>query len=360
MTTIKLCLVGSVVLWSVSSVVAQFRNQRIFENDSGQVLINRLFNTYKPQQVLNYTNARIKMYKEIYNENDTVRCVYTKHALYLDPKSSDPIGYLIKNNNPNGINCEHTYPQSKGSETGNARSDMHHLFPTRASANEARSNYPFKEINDDQTEKWLYKSFTLSTKPLQLIDEYSESINGAFEPREDHKGNAARAIFYFFTMYDAQADRAFFESMRQTLCQWHIMDPVDSVEWTRSQMIAAYQDGKANPFILDCSLARRCYCPTLPNCELISSITENLNEVALFKIHPIPADQHITIESDQEGFIVDRVRILDITGRTRSAMQSIYLPHTVDISDLPAGLYNLCAQANGESWHCLKFEVYRQ
>ena len=54
--------------------------------------------------------------------------------------------------------------------------------------------------------------------------------------------------------------------MRRTLCQWHLADPVDSLEWARSHVISTYQENKANPFVLDCSLARRCFCPAIPDC----------------------------------------------------------------------------------------------
>ncbi|MFN8329951.1 MAG: hypothetical protein U0T81_01815 [Saprospiraceae bacterium] len=49
-------------------------------------------------------------------------------------------------------------------------------------------------------------------------------------------------------------------------CVTGIQDPVDSLEWKRTFMISQYQDGKANPFVLDCTLPQRCYCEGLINC----------------------------------------------------------------------------------------------
>ena len=118
----------------------------------------------------------------------------------LNPNDPNPIGTLIRNGSSSGINTEHTFPQSKGARNGNARSDMHHLFPARAGVNEARSNYPFGEIKDSRTDRWYYKAITKRSIPTVGIDEYSESIRGLFEPREDHKGNVARAMFYFYTI----------------------------------------------------------------------------------------------------------------------------------------------------------------
>lgn len=290
------------VIFQFEIGVAQFKQISIFPNDTSFVLINKLVQEYKPATVLDYSNARLKMYQEIYNVHDSVSCVYTHHTLYLSPASSDPIGYLSKNGNANGINCEHTFPQSKGADNGNARSDMHHLFPARAAVNEARSNYPYGEISDPKTEDWFYKSFVQSTIPTQQIDEYSESINGLFEPREDHKGNVARAVFYFFTMYELQADRSFFESMRPTLCDWHLKDPTDSLEWTRTYLIAKYQDQKPNPFVLDCSLAKRSYCNHSPNCSQISATDAfDHNQIS---ISPNPFNAFIKIHTDTK---LDRI-----------------------------------------------------
>ena len=41
--------------------------------------------------------------------------------------------------------------------------------------------------------------FGIADYPTQYIDEYSEKYNDArvFEPIEDHKGNVAKAMFYF-------------------------------------------------------------------------------------------------------------------------------------------------------------------
>jgi hypothetical protein len=48
---------------------------------------------------------------------------------------------------------------------------------------------------------WLRGTTRLTTIPTSNIDEYSEDTNSQFEPREDHKGNLARAAFYFYTMH---------------------------------------------------------------------------------------------------------------------------------------------------------------
>ncbi|MBK9272243.1 MAG: endonuclease [Saprospiraceae bacterium] len=321
---------------------SQWRNTTLFPGDSSYFLLSKLVNQYKPSTVLDYSNARVKMYQEIYNEKDTVYCVYSKHALYLNPLSIDPIGDLIKNGNPNGINCEHTFPQSKGADQGNARSDMHHLYPSRAAVNEARSNLPFQEIDDRQTTSWFFKSSSQSSIPTINKDLYSEANNHAFEPREDHKGNVARAVFYFMCMYELQADRTFFEEIKADLCNWHLQDPVDSLEWQRTHLIGKYQNDKVNPFILDCSLARRTYCPFSKLCTSATS-TQDLDPLQFeFKSSVVVDEVEITLDLNTE--IKDlHVSIIDLNGisvfdEQRNNAQLVD-KIVVNIAHLPSGLY---------------------
>ncbi len=255
---------------------------------SGDRLLSALVDDYKPQHVLDYRSARELMYTSIYNENDSVRCVYSGYSLYLPPDDNNPVGHLLKFGSLKGIITEHTYPRSKGAKDGNAKSDMHHLFPARLGVNISRLNHPFGEIPDQLTESWYYLDEREKEIPQKHIEWYSEKGDDVFEPREDHKGNVARAIFYFYAMYKDEAlneDPEFFELQRPTLCQWHYQDPVDQKEWDRTFMIAEYQDGKPNPFVLDCSLVARTYCrETLGQCSnqiLDTSLDKRLQEKQL-------------------------------------------------------------------------------
>jgi hypothetical protein len=67
--------------------------------------------------------------------------------------------------------------------------------------------------------------------------------------------------------------------MKTTLCDWHNYDPVDSLEWERTFAIAKYQDNKANPFVLDCSLAKRAYCPNLQTCKINSNTIDLFDQI---------------------------------------------------------------------------------
>ena len=265
--------------------------QAVFPNLSGAVLFDSLVAHYRPAVVLDYANSRDTLYAKVLAiDDDSLRCIYSGHTLYLDP-AADPTQYIYLNGGPLGMNTEHAYPQSKGAADGNARSDMHHLFPARIPVNEARGDVPFAEIPDAQTQQWFYKAQVLFSTPPQNKDLYSEAKTGAFEPRESVKGDLARAVFYFYTMYKAQADLAdpnFFALQRPTLCQWHAIDAADSAELIKTWRIAPYQENKPNPYILDCTLARRIFCPELPpNCASTGTQTPDNPDLAL-RLSPNP------------------------------------------------------------------------
>jgi len=244
-----------------TSVVSFAQHEDIFPDLEGEELLDNLVDEYKPIISLTYGQARDTLYGNIDNPNDSLTCVYTGYTIYLDP-TLDPTTAAFQNDGPDAINTEHTYPQSLGA-SGFGKSDMHHIYPTRKDVNGARGTDPFAEIPDNQTDVWWIQDETQGNVPSQNKDGYSEERNGQFEPREEHKGNVARSMFYFYTMYKAQADAensTYFSSQVQTLCDWHYQDPADFKEFIRTKNIAPYQSDKANPFVLDCTLAERSYC----------------------------------------------------------------------------------------------------
>ena len=308
-------LVTFLILSVQEKIYCQY-HQEVLPDLTGIELLDALVNQYKPVNVLSYSQARRQMYTKIYNTNDSLECVYSGHKLYVSQNDPDPIQTLIMNGSPNGINCEHTFPQSMGAGDGNARSDMFHLYPCRSEVNSARGNYPFDEINDSSTDRWFINNTEQSFIPNANIDAFSEQIEGKFEPKETHKGNVARAMFYFFTMYKNQANASFFNQQKDVLCEWHLMDPVDSLEWFRAQEIALFQDGKVNPFILDCSLLKRSYCTESEDCEIISSSKAPFSKESVqIAVYPNPVDLYYVISFELNQPYQLKGTLLDISGR---------------------------------------------
>ncbi|MEM1054695.1 MAG: endonuclease [Bacteroidota bacterium] len=223
--------------------------QVLYPGLTGTALRDAVRADYAPSQVLGYGPARDAMFAWEQNEYGRLRGVYTGMEIVLNP-SADPSSDAFSK----GINTEHAVPRSLGS-TGDAESDMHHLFPTRVEANSARGNNPFAEIPDAQTSEWFRGTTSQSSIPTTAIDEWSESTSSAFEPREDHAGNAARAVFYHAAIYTTMP-ASFFEAQLSDLLRWTYEDPADAAEAARSAWVAT-QQGTENPFVLDSTLARR-------------------------------------------------------------------------------------------------------
>jgi deoxyribonuclease-1 len=136
------------------------------------------------------------------------------------------------------MNIEHTWPQSQGA-LGEAKSDLHHLFPASSSINSIRGSLPFCDV---QTVKW---------EDQQSKRGYNEFNEHCFEPPNEHKGNVARALFYFATRYN----RAIDDREEQFLRAWHFSDPVDAKEMWRNDEIQKFQNIR-NPFIDDSELVQ--------------------------------------------------------------------------------------------------------
>ena len=300
-------------------------------------LITYIQSNYYPTSPKNYDTARDFMYETIDVQNDSVRCVYTGLMAYSDGSTRTPTsdGGL-------SFNTEHTWPQSFYDGGEPMKNDIHHLFPVWSSVNSSRGNNPFAEIADNLTTSWWYweNGVKVSSIPSQNIDSYSEYYNNSFEPREDHKGNAARAMFYFWTMYSDNSDivnddfdnSAFFDGMKSTLYSWHISDPVNSDEVARSNAIYSVQ-GNKNPFVHDTTLVRRAYF----NSSSTSSTTTTLSpgEIAIIGIGADdPDDFHfillVDIESGTEIIFTDSGWKLDNTFRANEGATKYTAPSALN------------------------------
>lgn len=311
--------------------------QVVFPGLNGNQLIDSVAQNYRPATVLDYANSRDTLYAKILAvDEDSLRCIYSGHTLYLDP-TQDPTQYVYQNGGTNGINTEHAYPQGKGADAGtNAHSDMHHLFPTRIAVNEARGDKPFAEIPDPQTQKWFLNNQVYTSIPNQNIDLYAESNNMAFEPKEASKGDIARAILYFYTVYRSQANAAdpnFFDIQRAVLCQWDAQDPADSSELVKTWRIAGYQDGKPNPFVVDCTLASRSWCPELSANCLASTSPIALPELGLNVFpQPVVGEAQVYMNLPFSGKL--QCSLISILGQKQIVYESDQAPSGVFIIPL--------------------------
>jgi hypothetical protein len=330
---------------SICQLSAQYGHKDIFRHSEGDELRNMLITSYKPPAVKSYSEARHFMFQQVYNSQDTVETIYAGFRRYLDPSGGDPIQYLLQGEQHLQIDTEHSYPRSKGADRDtDAGSDLHHLFPARKQINAARGSLPFGEVNDNQVNNWYVSSISQQNIPQSNIDAYSELGSDRFEPREGQKGNVARAIMYFYTMYRNEAEVAdpqFFDLQVDDLCDWHYADPVDSLEWERSKMIGQFQGHEANPFVLDCSLAARLYCQEISDaCAFLTSVEaiaiEDINA------YPNPVMDVLKLDLGSERNLRNlSVHLMDHLGREvlhAHALQQIVL---LNVSSLESGHYVL-------------------
>ncbi|GAA3953579.1 endonuclease [Hymenobacter algoricola] len=216
-------------------------------------------NWYDGKRVdLGYDRARGKMYNYVDVYNGQLTCVYSGYSV---PKTLDSTA--TSTSNVGRLNCEHSIPQSWFNEVSRMKADIHHLYPTYDTWNSNRGSDPFGEIADASTQLWMRGTVAQAAIPAANIDEWSEDTNTMFEPREDHKGNLARAAFYFYTMHQGQSFDPGKEVIAaladlNTLYQWHLGDPVDARERERNRR-AAKSQGNFNPYIAYPDLVARAW-----------------------------------------------------------------------------------------------------
>jgi deoxyribonuclease-1 len=188
------------------------------------------------QAPVGYSNARVIIFGQLYVESDArgtfVEDVYCAERTYFRT-----VQEIARMNNV--INIEHTWPQSRFSnqfDKNMQKEDMHHLFPTNSRANAIRGNWWFGQSGNDGR----------GLEGMENCRDSSISRGGdrVFTPPTVHRGNVARAMFYFSVRYQMPIDA----TQERVLRQWHAADPVDQEEEKRHALIADHQLVR-NPFI---------------------------------------------------------------------------------------------------------------
>lgn len=205
-------------------------------------------------QSLGYRQARQAMYSWIdVSADGRVTGVYSGFSRPAMSPEATP-GSMMP------INAEHTVPQSffaanADQARGVMKADIHHLFPTHKDPNEARGHDPFGEIEDDAPDTWIGVDADGSlyfddTRPSGNLDRFAEDDGHEFEPPEGQKGNTARSVFYFYTMYPDTAvplEQIAADGLA-VLYRWHREDPPDAAEIARNARAASCQ-GNRNPYV---------------------------------------------------------------------------------------------------------------
>ncbi len=255
----------------------------------------------------------------------------------------------------NKMQREHAVPKSwwkyKGSvEYTPAYSDMWNLYPSDASANLAKSNYPFGETRNTTFDNGV-------TKIGAPKSGYGGGASTVFEPADDYKGDFARAIFYMATVYDDlnwAYDYMFTDNTYPTLVpwaynmllQWSRQDPVSQKEIDRNDYVEQYQ-GNRNPFVDFPELAEYIWGVRTSETFIIDE-QENTGQTP-----PITGDPEITapvngesLDFGQTAVGHDISRALQITGHNMTSPLSLrvvgkdkasFIP---EVTSIPAATMN--------------------
>jgi len=177
-----------------------------------------------------------------------------------------------------GCNIEHSFAKSWWGGTENdAYKDCYHLNPSNSTANSSRQNYPLGVPEKD------FQSNTGSLKVGKIHhDAFGEDFY-VFEPKDEYKGDFARAYFYVATCYGRDSlgkqpdlpactkkkaigwrldnkDVGSYYAMQndnylefqdweiEVLLTWHRQDPVSDKELHRMDVVSDYQHNR-NPYI---------------------------------------------------------------------------------------------------------------
>lgn len=144
-----------------------------------------------------------------------------------------------------GYNREHVWPKSLGGyETSGPGADLHHIRPSDNRINSCRNNLKYGNVVGNA------KDATGANAASGISGGTYNSTY--FEPHDNVKGDVARICLYMHVRYGASWSKCssitnVFQSV-DVLLEWCALDPVDTWELGRNEVVEAYQ-GNRNVFI---------------------------------------------------------------------------------------------------------------
>lgn len=245
-------LIGLLVLISIqaNASIDSFYSVSTLEQISNTTLIDAplkdlIHTTEMNGQLANtYKEARWHLYTDVYLETDIkgnsfIKEVYCEKVI-TNNVSNSSLPYGSK------TNIEHTWPQSKFNPDFSKelqKADLHHLFITNSKANHLRGSQHFGEVTDLFNKPGRCNSAGLGILVKTPAD-VAWSSNNYYQPPVLHRGNVARALFYFATRYQMKIN----DTQEYFLKKWHKEDPVTEIDILRNDRIENIQ-GNRNPFI---------------------------------------------------------------------------------------------------------------
>lgn len=207
--------------------------------------LHNLTNPHQMQFYSNYGSLMVGLFaaRDTTLDRRVITCVYSgENKIY-----SEPFDFTAT-----GFSREHTYCHSwmptNPAQALPEYNDYHHLFPTNQNnANALRSNYPLGKV--------------VNVSSTYLGCKFGTDANGnqVFEPRDSHKGDAARAMMYEAICYTTVSGNNWgfpnpisgsipYGQDQAILKQWNLQDMPDSWEISRNDFLDSLQSNR-NPFV---------------------------------------------------------------------------------------------------------------
>jgi hypothetical protein len=148
-----------------------------------------------------------------------------------------------------GFSAEHVYPRSLLEPDGDAKKDIHNLFPTRLFINRHRSNYRFSEtlVASDSIKIIDHINSDKELRFDESLYNYKDSQKRTFIPIRRARGPIARSIAYMGLVYPELDIQDVIDL--KLLKKWNKEHPPDNREIIRNKKIQSIQYNE-NPFIL--------------------------------------------------------------------------------------------------------------
>lgn len=333
-------LTGNVVIPSQTMMNAGYYSGI---STSASTFVSDLRGVINPHSQVFYSDYARTIMEGFYNRDTTnglqvATCAYSGLEYVFTP----PFDFSV-------MSREHTICDSwmptTGDNTTKQYSDIHNLFPVEFSnANQVRSNYPL--------------GIVVNVTSSYLAGKFGTNSSGqtVYEPRDEQKGDAARAMFYMNTSYHTLAGGNWgFNNLlsnatnqdQNLLKMWHYMDPPGGFDMSRNDYLDSLQ-GNRNPFVdnpdwacyIDFDVMAWISAPSVP-CDALS-VNEESQPID-YIVYPNPAEDQLNILMQSANSTSIKIEVLDINGRivytesrsTTNGLQTL----VINTSELTRGLY---------------------
>ena len=272
-----------------------------------------------------------------------------------------------------GLNREHVFPQSWFDYASTfidpiPKSDLFHVFPSDAYVNSQKSNYPLGKVNSTPSFTSLNGSKVGFADASIGFTVYSALNNKVFEPRNEYKGDFARAYLYIVTRYEDSLPKwnSYPSTARDVLdgnkypgldswilkvcVAWSKLDPPSTKEIDRNDSIFAIQ-GNRNPYIDYPNWVEKVFGINGSGVCLPTAI--KTAKSVEFSVFPNPANNIINIQFSN-SFAEDKnatIEIIDLLGQSvyQKSIQLNKESESIDVNNLSKGIYLLNIRNDGKN-----------